>query len=199
MLGAVAARAPLRRRLPGQRALASVASPARLEIIEQLQAHGPASVSALAAGIGRAPDSLYYHLRELQRAGFVEMQAQSGARRSGPGRNGATVRLTAPDFAVGAARPAPAEHPARRRAARALLRLAGRELEAAPAPAPGRRGASVVRVKAWLGPRELEQARRLLRSLDRLLAGCHARTEGRDLYAFTHVFVPLQPKVRKRS
>lgn len=58
----------------------ALASPARQEIIDALEAAGPCSVSALAALTGRAPDGLYFHLRRLESCGLV---AESGRAQRG--------------------------------------------------------------------------------------------------------------------
>jgi predicted transcriptional regulator len=51
--------------------LAALASSARQEIIDVLSQMGTVSVAELAATLGRAADTLYYHLRILQKAGLV--------------------------------------------------------------------------------------------------------------------------------
>ncbi len=48
-----------------------LASPLRIELLELLIRQGPSTVAELAAALGRAPDSLYYHLRKLERLGFL--------------------------------------------------------------------------------------------------------------------------------
>jgi DNA-binding transcriptional ArsR family regulator len=51
--------------------LSALASSARIEIIDVLAQMGTVSVAELAATLGRAADTLYYHLRILQKAGLV--------------------------------------------------------------------------------------------------------------------------------
>jgi predicted transcriptional regulator len=51
--------------------LSALASFARIEIIDVLAQMGTVSVAELAATLGRAADTLYYHLRILQKAGLV--------------------------------------------------------------------------------------------------------------------------------
>src|SRR5687767_792116 len=43
----------------------------RQELLDVLEAAGPSSISELAERLGRAPDSLYFHVRELVRVGLV--------------------------------------------------------------------------------------------------------------------------------
>jgi len=52
--------------------LDALASTARLDLIDTLQALGEASAPELAVQLGRPPDSLYYHLRALAEAGLVK-------------------------------------------------------------------------------------------------------------------------------
>jgi DNA-binding transcriptional ArsR family regulator len=50
----------------------ALADPLRIQLFEALW-RGPRSVKELAAEVGLAPDRLYYHLRQLERAGIVEV------------------------------------------------------------------------------------------------------------------------------
>ena len=56
----------------GKKELRALASSARQEIIDVLAQMGTVSVPELAQALGRPPDTLYYHLRILQKAGLVE-------------------------------------------------------------------------------------------------------------------------------
>jgi len=59
---------------------AALTSPLRLEILEHFQVAGPAAVDEIAARMGRAPDSLYYHVRMLVKVGLLRPR---GSRKSG--------------------------------------------------------------------------------------------------------------------
>ena len=59
---------------------AALTSPLRLEILEHFLFAGPASVDEVAARMGRAPDSLYYHVRMLVKVGLLRPR---GSRKSG--------------------------------------------------------------------------------------------------------------------
>ena len=48
--------------------VAILAAPTRQEILDTLESSGPTTVAKLGALLGRAPDSLYHHLKILQRA-----------------------------------------------------------------------------------------------------------------------------------
>ncbi len=59
---------------------AALTSPLRLEIMEHFLVAGPAAVDEVAARMGRAPDSLYYHVRMLLKVGLLRPR---GSRKSG--------------------------------------------------------------------------------------------------------------------
>ncbi len=59
---------------------AALTSPLRLEILEHFLVAGPAAVDEVAARMGRAPDSLYYHVRMLTKVGLLRPR---GSRKSG--------------------------------------------------------------------------------------------------------------------
>ncbi len=59
---------------------AALTSPLRLEILEHFLVAGPAAVDEVAARMGRAPDSLYYHVRMLVKVGLLRPR---GSRKSG--------------------------------------------------------------------------------------------------------------------
>lgn len=46
-------------------------SPVRQEIVDALEAGGPATMAELAHGLGRRPDALYFHVRQLLRVSLI--------------------------------------------------------------------------------------------------------------------------------
>src|ERR1043166_5091224 len=56
--------------------IVTLASPVRLSIVHTLEGIGPCSVATLARVLGVAPDSLYYHLRLLERRGLITKSAE---------------------------------------------------------------------------------------------------------------------------
>lgn len=60
----------------------ALASPARQEIVDALQAAGARTIAELAALLARPADSLYFHVRSLVKVGLV---VERGERREGPG------------------------------------------------------------------------------------------------------------------
>ncbi|HID8535475.1 TPA: ArsR/SmtB family transcription factor [Stenotrophomonas maltophilia] len=53
--------------------LAAIASPARMAILQRLDAEGPASIRELAERLGRPATALYHHLAHLQKHGLVRI------------------------------------------------------------------------------------------------------------------------------
>jgi DNA-binding transcriptional ArsR family regulator len=51
----------------------ALASAIRQDLLEAIEARGPLKVKDLASIVRRRPDALYYHLRVLNRAGFIEI------------------------------------------------------------------------------------------------------------------------------
>ena len=106
--------------------LAALTSPVRLELLELFGIWGPCAVADVAERMERAPDSLYYHVKKLTSVGLLEHVRD---RRMGH-RAEAIYRLPARQLEV----PRNNEGPAREqtsKAIHAILRMAGRELDAA--------------------------------------------------------------------
>ncbi|HVD14811.1 MAG TPA: helix-turn-helix domain-containing protein [Actinomycetota bacterium] len=59
-------------------ALRALAHPLRLQLLEQLTVHGPATATTLAARLGHNTGATSYHLRQLERFGFVEEEQGRG-------------------------------------------------------------------------------------------------------------------------
>lgn len=69
-------------RITDPRALKALAHPARNKILERLQVYGPATATECAEVAGMSPSACSYHLRLLERYGFVEAD-QDADRRDG--------------------------------------------------------------------------------------------------------------------
>jgi len=61
--------------------LKGLSHPIRVEILDQLVLHGPSTASKLAERLGESSGSTSYHLRQLERHGFVEEQEGRGSGR----------------------------------------------------------------------------------------------------------------------
>ncbi|MBO8189931.1 winged helix-turn-helix domain-containing protein [Streptomyces spirodelae] len=80
-------------------ALKALAHPLRLKILRRLAAAGAATATALAAELGENTGTLSYHLRQLERAGFIEDDPEhsaNGRERWWRGVRGLDVRRPAP-------------------------------------------------------------------------------------------------------
>lgn len=61
--------------------LRAIAHPLRLELLGRLRAHGPATASSLGRALGESSGSTSYHLRQLERFGFIRPAADQPSRR----------------------------------------------------------------------------------------------------------------------
>lgn len=61
--------------------LKALAHPLRVQLLELLSAYGPSTASALAESVGESSGSTSYHLRQLERHGFVREVAGRGVGR----------------------------------------------------------------------------------------------------------------------
>lgn len=176
---------------PQMRALVS---PVRQEIVDALVAAGPCSIADLAAHVGRAPDSLYFHIRRLVKVGLVlELNERATGRRPAavydvPGR---PMRL---------AYTRAGRDPALAGVMSSALRLAGRDFSRA-----FRLGVAVVdgerrnlwggRVKGWVGDEELAEINRLVTRLTEIIRSGHPGP-GRLPQTFTYILAPVRPSKR---
>jgi len=181
------------------RQIAALGSPARQEILDGLQAQGPCSIAALAEALGRAPDSLYYHVRALERVGLVVRAGERATRRRPEVLYDVPGRMVL-DHEPGSAR----ERRALVRLVASALRIAERDLRAALDSGRAvyrrgpRRNAWGGRVKGWLTPAELARARVHLEALSTLFA--HGRKRpGASLHAIAFLLTPLAPSPRART
>lgn len=180
------------------RQIAALASPARQEIVDAIEAGGPCSVAEVAAVLGRAQDGLYYHVRELVRVGLlVEVERRRTARRDesvydlvgrplelryAPGRTRSTAEIV--------------------RVIGAMVRLAHRSFGAAlrggevVAHGPGR-NIWAARSRAWLTPADLREINEHMRAVREIAR--RGRREGAALHSVTFVLTPEQPTVRRRD
>jgi DNA-binding transcriptional ArsR family regulator len=184
--------------LEDARRIALLASPARIELVDTLEAlGGSATVAELAAQLGRPADGLYYHLRQLAAGGLVDEEESDGGRRyrvraSGNGRLRLRYRpgATANARAVG-------------QVAGSVLRVAGRDFEAALAdPKTVAEGPArelwVARGKGWVGAAELTEINTLLTRLSTLLQQPRSPRRQR-LVALSWVLAPVDAKPARRS
>jgi DNA-binding transcriptional ArsR family regulator len=180
------------------RAIALLASPARIELVDTLEAlGGEASVAELAAQLGRPADGLYYHLRQLAAGGLlVEDDAPDGKRYRLATPRGAPLTLR---YRPGAS----ANAKAVANVAASVLRVSERDFRRALAdPATVAEGPLrelwAARGKSWVSDAELAEINRLLVRLTQLLR--KPRTASRDrLVALSWVLAPVAAKPSRRA
>jgi DNA-binding transcriptional ArsR family regulator len=182
-------------RVLSQRQTGLLISPARLEILEALDALDRASARELAAHLGRPPGAVYHHVRTLTQAGlFVEVDVRRGSRRPE-----VVYALAAPRLAVAGGASRSGDRLALQ-TFQAVLRQAGRDVEAAfargPALLKGRFYGG--QVSSALTLHDVKRLIGLLAEIESLLRRAKRQRSGRadDIYRWTSVFVPLG---RKRS
>jgi len=177
--------------------IALLASPARIEIMDTLEALGSAvSVAELAQALGRPADGLYYHLRQLADGGLIhEELADDGRRyctRSLPGRR-LTLRY----------KPGKTDNArAVRSVAASMARVAERDFARALADSDTvvegpLRELWAARGKGWVGTEELAEINRLLDRLMQLLLQPRAPHK-QKLIALSWVLAPLDAKPARR-
>ena len=180
--------------ITSKKQLAVLSSGVRQEIADVLAQLKRASVSTLAAALGRPADALYYHLRLLEGAGLVNkagMARRDGRREVLYGAAGAELRI---DYEV-----------ARREAKKQLVaitgamsRLAVRDVRHALADetvilSGPTRALWVKRKTGWLMPSDLRRIGTKIESLGSEMA---RPVNGAQLYGVTIVFTPLKHRRR---
>jgi hypothetical protein len=170
--------------LAGTRAVAALASPVRMEIIDTLQKCGPSSIRELARQMARPADGLYHHVRLLLRAGVLfEKETRPVGRRQ------EAVYQVAGRIAGAISSSAPQGRDSMIRAATAVFRLAAREFTRAmhrpDAAALARAGGlRLSRQKAMLDDQGLKVLHRFLGRLEKTLARHPEQKQGK-LFAVT--------------
>lgn len=163
-----------------------MASPARLELIEAVDAAGPVSARALARRLRRSAGSVYHHLRILEHAGLVRRSGFRPARR----RPEALYVLTARRHAAG---PRAAGHPPAA-VLRAALRQAGRDAERALGrrEAPARGLFHGAQITAALRAAEVRAVIAKLVEVQRLLQAAAQRGDSAaTFYRWTSLFLSV--------
>jgi hypothetical protein len=180
-----------------------LASPVRIEIVGAFQAHGAMAIRKLAEKLARPADGLYHHVRQLQKAGILQVARTVRAGK----RHEAVFALTAERFGTTARPQTKATKEAAIKAADAALRLAGREFRRAVLleEACKKQGASTVRTKpaqvklsrqrSWLTDADLATLHALLERVEAFLQQRMRHKQGRP-FAVTTTVVPLLKRKR---
>lgn len=178
------------------RQLRALASPMRQEVIDALVAAGPLSVAELAAHLGRAADSLYFHLRVLKRVGLVlEVDRRRNSRHVAavydvPGRPMRIVQEGAPARSMDAV-------------VSSVLRLAQRDyrrgLKDQAARVEGQtRNLWGGRVKGWVADEDLPRINALIEELQGIIRRGRPGPERRGI-ALAFVLAPVGKTKSTRS
>ncbi len=182
------------------RQVRALRAPVRQEIVDAVQAEGPCSVAQLGARLGRAADSLYYHIRALTRLGLLIERDSPG-----PGRRAAMVDVPGRPMRIRYRPGDPAQASALQELAGAMLRLAARDFRAglaSPAAVPDgpRRNLWAARVNGRLSPARVARLTALLREAASIIALASRRDggDGRPLIALTFVLTPVAPRTRPK-
>lgn len=170
-------------------------SSVRQEIVDALQSAGPCSIAELAGLLGRAPDALYFHVRQLVRVGLV---VERGARKRG--RHVAAM-LDLPGRPLYLDYQAEIPGPHLVGVVRAALRESVREFEAAllagvAVQSGARRTMWGGRAKGWLTGTELTRANQLIRELLDLMRSARPR---RGAHALSIGFVLAPSRISPRA
>lgn len=105
----------------------ALASGVRASLVEALLTRGPAPVRVLAAHLARSPESLYHHLRILERAGIVRVDSIRPVGRT----KEAIYALVSTRLRLDRSKSSPAMRRARASAGAAMMGAATRRLRAA--------------------------------------------------------------------
>ena len=153
---------------------------------------GACTVNELARRMGRVPETLYYHVRRLEKVGIVE---QTGIRLDGV-RDEAIFQLKGKRLRVDPRQTSPRFLRAMAKGCGSLLRFAQRSFVAAlEAKAERRvmakRSLRIEQATVRLSPRDLAEMNRRLDSLQDFLADADG-ANGQQMYLITIATTPLQ-------
>jgi DNA-binding transcriptional ArsR family regulator len=175
-----------------------LASPARIEVMDSLEALGcMVTVAELAAAMGRPADSLYYHLRQLADGGLIEEEERPAGRsyrtKTRPGRR-LSLRYTPGKNANARAV---------RKVAASIARVSERDFaralaaEATVAEGPARE-LWAARGKGWVNETDLVEINQLLRKVMDVLH--RPRTPDKErLIAVSFMLAPVNAKPARRQ
>jgi DNA-binding transcriptional ArsR family regulator len=183
--------APPQRILTDPRAIRALAHPARLTVLDALGDGGELTATACAELAGITPSAMSYHLRALEKWGFVERAASSGDARERPWRALGDWRIDAMADAATAAATSALTKVAFDRLAGDLSRWFAREPQQ---PAEWREVTSVANQSRWLTVDEAQELEHLYQGFLDARRGRTAADHppGARRVRVTRVLVPLQ-------
>lgn len=178
--------------------LRALNSPVRQEIVDAFVAAGPCTIAELAHHLGRASDSLYFHVKRLAEVGLL---VERDSRRDGrhvasvydvPGR---PIRIRYRAGSQGAARARSIDS-----VVQGAIRLGARDFSRAVASGSAStegRGRNLWggRAKGWVDEHDLAELNTLIERASAILHGGRPGP-GRRPASFTFVLAPVQPSPR---
>jgi len=179
--------------------LRTIAAPPTQRLVAGLEALGTASVRELARHLGRSPQSLYFHLQKLLRAGLVEDVGERG-----DGRNPERLyRLVATRLRIAGDLEDPEYREALAEISRSVTRAAerdyGRALEHGHARLHGRaRNLCLHHYHVHLKPADRQRFVQMIEELTRFVLEHNAPEEG-ELLSYTALLSPVSRKDRSET
>ena len=180
-----------------KRQMRALAAPTRQEIVDVLPGMGTVSVAELATALGRPADSLYYHLRILNRVGLVR---RAGSQRLN-GRRETLFRAIAPEMSLCYELGRKGNGSQVNAIIASMLRLGIRDFsnsfKTADASVSGpNRELWALRKTGWLSQAQIAEVNRYIEKLMHVM-----EVPGRDgrLYAVTIVVTPLSRRSHSRD
>ena len=169
----------------------ALGSPVRHQIHLAMEMLGPCTVNELARQMGRVPETLYYHIRRLEKVGILERVGS----RAGGGRDEAIFQLRGQRLRVDPSQSSPRFLKAMAKGCGSLLRFTQRTfVRALKAKAErrvvSRRSLRIEQVTVRLSPRNLAEMNRRLDSLQEFLADADG-PGGQPMYLITIATAPL--------
>ena len=176
----------------------ALASPARLAIVDAIEALGPSSAVELGEVLGQPSDRLYYHLQILKSAGLVHARQERNHRGRRQERFDLPGRPTRLEY-----RPAdPKNVAAVSRVIGSTLREAHRSFRRALTAGEMGSGREsrlwAGRRTGWLGPGEVREINALFARATRILQRPRHGRPGARLYSLTFAFSPYGRGVEER-
>ena len=173
----------------------ALAAPTRQEILDTLESNGPSTVARLGALLGRAPDSLYHHIRILVKVGLVRRvdpapeTTARGAIYELPG-HAMSIAYRLRDRAMAEAIAA---------VARAMSRISYQDFERAlnrgDAIVEGpQRNLRSTRKKAWLDTSQIEAINRHFHAIFSIMSTWQQPGNDARLHAVTFMMSPIEDR-----
>lgn len=177
----------------------SLVSPARQEIVDAIHAAGPLTIAQIAAVMGRPADSLYFHVRTLERVGLLLKVGEAPTGR----RAGGIYDVCARPLRIQYDTSRPAVAKAIIAVSGSMVRLAHRDFSRAfrhklVKPEGEHRNTWSGRAKGWLTADEVAEINQNWRRIIGILQDARPRP-GATLHAATFLMTPVLENKRAKA